>query len=134
MRHLIIAAALALAACGSSPTAPTPAPATSTPPATTAPAARLIVVGTFVVDRCTGGMCVFQAEGLNTGDGCASAVHGTATLKKDGAPLVDLVWELEAARVVRPGERFTYAGPLAETHGDAATGYATVFEWRPVAC
>lgn len=71
--------------------------------------AQFVVVGTLTTVINPNGTITAQGHSLNTGDGCAAQVTGTANFRDlNGAIVATLVWSLPPATVVRPGEQISY--------------------------
>jgi hypothetical protein len=79
-----------------------------------------------------------NAVAVSTGDGCASSIAGTTTLRASDAFTRQFDWSLNPATTVRPGERFTYGfGPLTQADiqqfGTSGT-YSTRYRFTSAAC
>lgn len=128
MRYLI-PSLLLLAACGSSPSAPTPQPI---------PAAHVAATGSSQWVNCLPvvNTCTFQAEIQNTGIGCAGNVRGTTRFANaSGQALGSFNWTTGGG-VLRPRETYVYAipnVPSAIAYGSGTT-FATQPSWDDVRC
>jgi hypothetical protein len=88
--------------------------------------------------RPDGGFDMF-ATGVNSGDGCATAISGVTTVTGSSGAVFTFPWALPPAAVIRPGERFQYTfGPLSRIDvsrlGSADGTYTTRPDFTTSAC
>jgi hypothetical protein len=151
MRYvLLIGALVAFNACGSSPTTPTPkqtpAPATAVQPAPIAPATLVVPSdAAFDVPGCSAraslaynvglptiGCASFTGTMVNTGSGCATNIRGTTTIFFNAGGQAGFGgWSY--SNLVRPSERFAYAGGTI-TIPTNGFKYSTTATWDNVRC
>ena len=77
-----------------------------------------------------------QGEVINTGDGCAAELVGTANLLDKNLMLVaTLVWSMPSNEIVRPGGRYTYQFCcLTREQATIITKFNASFRWVTVHC
>ena len=99
--------------------------------------AQISVVGdtlTFVGNA--NGTFSAQGQAVNTGDGCAAELSGTANLVDKNLILVaTLLYSMPPNQILRPGDRFTYEFCcLTRDQATAVTKFNASFRWETVHC
>lgn len=121
----VLIAAAGIACGGNTPTQPR------------IPEAVLVQTGTFSFPICLAGLCTYQGEARNSGNGCAANVRGvTRLLAASGAQVATDDWALDTSVRIRPSELFIYrdcciAQSVASQQGNT---YRTTFSWDNVRC
>jgi carboxypeptidase family protein len=71
--------------------------------------AQFVVLGTLTIVNNPDGTFAARGQSVNTGEGCAAQVSGTANFRNvDGEIVTTLVWSLPPTTVIRPGEQVSY--------------------------
>ena len=83
-----------------------------------------------------GGTFSAQGEVVNTGDGCAAEMTGTAKLLDKNLILIaTLFWSMPPNEILRPGDRYTYEFCcLTRDQAMAASTFNANFRWGTVHC
>ena len=141
MRYLFsVVLAMGLVSCDGRSTPTSPTLPQQTPPVTLAKA-NIVSAGGSQWVNCLFG-CAFQADGRNTGPGCARSVRGVTRFFDKGNMQVgaSYSWSLAADAVLRVNELFTYrtvfsASTVVPTAVvEATTSFTTEFFWTDTAC
>ena len=99
--------------------------------------ARIVIVGdTLEFVRKPDGMVSVQAQAVNTGDGCAAELVGTATLVDDEITTVaTLTSTMPSDQILRPGERYLVDFCcLTRDEATAVEKWRANFKWVTVHC
>jgi hypothetical protein len=77
-----------------------------------------------------------QGQAINTGDGCAAELTGTANLvDKDLILVATLLWSMPPTQILRPGDRYTYEFCcLTRDQATTAARFNASFRWVTVPC
>lgn len=98
--------------------------------------AQIAIIGTVTPLGHLNGTFGAQFQVVNTGDGCAADVSGTADFFDMNRTLItSLAWSATAIPVFRPGDRFTFEFCcLTREQAAAITQYNSNFRWVTVHC
>ena len=98
--------------------------------------AQIGIIGQAIAVAHSNGTFGVQFQMVNTGDGCAASVTGTADFfDKNRAPLTNLTFSAPPTAMLRPAEQSTYEFCcLTREQSAAVTTYSANFKWVTVHC